>query len=70
MDGIRADAVLAANNPVDLPRFVHREIKTESPGGHKITSFVGTGTMFAQLNRPGRKVTYIGTSKLREGQSA
>jgi colicin import membrane protein len=60
LDGIRADAYAAGLNPVDLPMFQHREIKTESPGGHRVTSFVGTGTIFHQMSRPGRKVIGFG----------
>jgi hypothetical protein len=59
-DAIRADALQAGMNPVDLKPFEHREIRTESPGGHKITSFVGRGTIFAQLSRPVRHVKSIG----------
>jgi hypothetical protein len=70
MDGIRADAVQSATNPVGLEPFRHREIHSESAAGHKIVEFVGNGTMFKQLTRPGRYVGYIGTSKLRENQSA
>jgi hypothetical protein len=58
---IRADAVQAGTNPVGLPEFQHRKIVQESPGGHRITSFVGTGTIFKQLSRPVRHVAYIGT---------
>jgi hypothetical protein len=66
-DSIRADAVEASMNPTDMPRFVHREIKTESPGGHRITEFVGQGTVFGMLNRPGRRVTHIGFDPRRSG---
>jgi hypothetical protein len=59
-DSIRADALTAGLNPVGLPQFRYREIKTESPGGHKITSFVGNGSIFAQLSRPVRHVRSIG----------
>lgn len=53
---IRSDAYQAGLNPVGLPEFQHREIKTESPGGHRITTFVGNGTIFKQLSRPVRQV--------------
>lgn len=56
LDGIRADAYEAGLNPVDLPMFQHREIKTESPGGHRITSFVGTGTFAAMMARAPKRV--------------
>jgi hypothetical protein len=59
-DSIRADAVEASLSPTDMPLFQHREIKTESPGGHKITTFVGTGTIYQMLSRPSRYVTGIG----------
>jgi hypothetical protein len=58
---IRADAMAAGNNPIDLPLYQHREIVEESRGGHKITRFVGRGSIFAQLSRPVRHVTFIGT---------
>ena len=58
---IRADAYEAGMNPVDLPEFQHRKIVQESPGGHKITSFVGNGTIFKQMSRPVRHVAFIGT---------
>jgi hypothetical protein len=60
LDGIRADAYQAGLNPVHLPEFQHRKIVQESPGGHRITSFVGTGTIFKQMSRPVRHVAYIG----------
>jgi len=59
-DSIRADALQAGMSPVDLAPFQYREIRTESPGGHKITSFVGNGTIFKQLSRPVRHVKSIG----------
>jgi hypothetical protein len=58
---IRADAMQAGLNPVGLPLFQHREIVQESPGGHKIRSFVGNGTIFKQMSRPVRHVAFIGT---------
>jgi ribosomal protein S10 len=58
---IRSDATQAGLNPVGLPEFQHRAIVKESPGGHKITSWVGNGTIFKQLSRPVRRVAYIGT---------
>lgn len=60
LDEIRADAYEAGVRPVDLPIFQHREIKTESPGGHRITTFHGIGTIFKQLGRPARYVVGIG----------
>lgn len=56
LEGIRSDAYEAGMNPVDLPMFQHREIKTESPGGHRITSFVGTGTFAAMMARAPKRV--------------
>jgi hypothetical protein len=61
VDGIRSDAYQAGMNPVHLPEFQHRQIVQESPGGHRITSFVGTGTIFKQMSRPVRHVAFIGT---------
>ena len=61
MDGIRADALQAGINPVDMKPFEHRKIVEQSPGGHTITRFVGNGTIFKQLSRPVRHVGYIGT---------
>jgi hypothetical protein len=66
---IRADTLQAGLNPVDLKPFEHRMIKTESPGGHKITSFVGNGTIFKQMGRPPRYVKFIGGDD-RYGRSA
>jgi hypothetical protein len=57
---IRADAMQAGLNPVDLPMFEHRKIVKQSPGGHTITEFVGTGTIFKMMSRPVRHVSYIG----------
>jgi hypothetical protein len=58
---IRADAYQAGLNPVGLPEFQYREVTQEGPGGHKIKSFHGNGTIFKQLSRPVRHVAYIGT---------
>ncbi|WP_338689292.1 MULTISPECIES: hypothetical protein [Bradyrhizobium] len=57
LDSVRMDAYTAGMSPGDAPLFQYREIKTESPGGHRITSFVGNGTIFKQLARPVRMVT-------------
>jgi hypothetical protein len=62
LDSVRADTYEAALNPVGLAPFVHREIKSESSGGHKITQFVGNGTIFKQLCRPARYVTSLNIS--------
>jgi hypothetical protein len=59
-DAIRADAVAYGLNPPDLPPFQHREITETGPGGHKITRFVGNGSIFAQMTRPTRHVLSIG----------
>ncbi|WP_354106166.1 hypothetical protein [Bradyrhizobium sp. LB14.3] len=57
LDGIRADAYEAGLKPVDMQPYVFREVKTESPGGHRITSFVGSkGTFAGAMSRPVRKV--------------
>lgn len=60
-DEIRSDAVASSMNFDKAPEFVHREITQTSPTGHKMTSFVGRGTMFKQLTRPVRHIAYIGT---------
>lgn len=57
---IRADALQAGLNPPDLPPFQYREIKTESSAGHRISSFVGRGTIFKAMSRPIRFVESIG----------
>lgn len=61
-DSIRAEAYEAGISPVGMPLFQHREIKTMSPGGHHITTFVGNGTIFKQLTRPAKYVTGIGAN--------
>lgn len=60
LDSLRADAYEAGLNPVGMQPFQYREIKTESPGGHRITTFVGNGTIFKALSRPAKYVTGIG----------
>jgi hypothetical protein len=60
LDGIRADAMHAALHPVDLPEFQHRKITKTLPGGHQVTEFVGSGTIFKMLSRPVRHVVSIG----------
>jgi hypothetical protein len=58
---IRSDATEAAMSPVGMQPFVHREVTQTLPGGHRVTSFVGNGSIFAQLSRPVRQVGFIGT---------
>jgi hypothetical protein len=60
LDGIRADALQAGLKPVGLKEFEHRKIVKQMPGGHIMTEFVGTGTIFKMLSRPVRHVAYIG----------
>jgi hypothetical protein len=60
LDGIRADALQAGLNPVDLPMFQHRMITETLPGGHISRRFVGTGTFIKMMSRPVRHVAYIG----------
>jgi 8-oxo-dGTP pyrophosphatase MutT (NUDIX family) len=60
---IRADALQAGLNPVGLEPFQYREITQEGPGGHKVKTFHGNGTIFKQMARPVRHVGYIGTRK-------
>lgn len=43
-----------------MPQFQYRETTQESPGGHKIRSFHGNGTIFKQMSRPVRSVQRIG----------
>jgi len=69
LDQVRADAVAASMSPEGMPEFVHREVKSESPGGHKITTFVGTGSIYKQLSRRPKYVTSIG-GDYRYGRSA
>jgi hypothetical protein len=66
LEAIRADAVQAGLNPVHLKPFEHKEYTEESRAGHRVTKFLGTGTMFAQLSRPVRRVSYIGTRNLQQ----
>jgi len=54
LDNIRSDAMQAGNNPVGLPMFQYREITEVGPGGHRITRFVGNGSMLRQLSGPVR----------------
>jgi hypothetical protein len=58
---IRSDAYQAGLNPVGLEPFQYREMTQEMPGGHKVRTFHGNGTIFKQLSRPVRHVAYIGT---------
>jgi hypothetical protein len=55
-DQIRADTVEASMSPVDMPMFQHRMIEEVMPTGHISRRFVGNGTIFKQLGRPGRYV--------------
>jgi hypothetical protein len=57
---IRTDATQAGLNPVGLPEFQHRMITETLPGGHTSRRFVGNGTIFKQMTRPTRQVSYIG----------
>jgi hypothetical protein len=59
-DAIRADALQAGLNPVGLPDFKYREITETTRGGHRVTSFVGNGTIFKAMARPVKHVTSIG----------
>jgi hypothetical protein len=61
LDQIRSDAMQAGNSPVGLKPFEYREIVEETKGGHRITRFVGNGSIFKQLSRLVRNVAYIGT---------
>jgi hypothetical protein len=57
---IRADTVTASKSTVGMQPFQYREIVQESPGGHKIRSFHGNGTIFKQMSSPFRCVQSIG----------
>jgi hypothetical protein len=56
---IRADALQAGLNPVEMPRFTEREI-VDTSGVHKVVTFVGNGTMFGRMSRPAKKVIGFG----------
>lgn len=60
LDGIRSDAVQYGLNPPDLKPFEHKMITKAMDTGHIMRTFVGNGTIFAQLSRPVRRVTSIG----------
>lgn len=57
---IRADTVTASKSTVGMQPFQYRETVQESPGGHKIRSFMGNGTIFKQMSSPFRYVQSIG----------
>jgi len=55
--------VEASLNPVGLQPFQYREFVQESPGGHKIKTFVGNGTFIKAMARPVRHVAgFVRTS--------
>jgi hypothetical protein len=58
-DAIRSDAVAASMDTTEMPMFQHREVHTQSAAGHRITSFIGKGSIYKQLSRPARYVTAI-----------
>lgn len=58
---IRADAIIAARSPEDLPDGQLREIVTVDPTGRRISSFVGSGSFIDGLRSPGRIVRKINT---------
>jgi hypothetical protein len=47
-------------SPVGMPLFAHRKVTKRSPAGHEITEWIGNGTIFKQMSRPVRHVSYIG----------
>jgi hypothetical protein len=59
---IRADAYEAGMKPVGLPEFEHRKITKKGAGGHEITEFVGTGTIFRQMARTPRALRSLNTT--------
>ncbi|SHN69126.1 hypothetical protein [Bradyrhizobium erythrophlei] len=61
LDQIRHDAYAAGESVEGMKPFMHREIVEHGPGGHKVTRFIGRGSMFKQMTRPTRNVSYIGT---------
>jgi hypothetical protein len=65
---IRADALAAGKNPKGLPLFQWKEFVEDGPGGHRIRSFAGTGTIFAQMSPPVRRVMAIGPRRAAAGQ--
>jgi hypothetical protein len=60
IEQIRADCYAAGESTEGMQPFQHREITEVGPGGHRITRFVGNGSIFRQLSRPVRHVSYIG----------
>jgi hypothetical protein len=66
IEQIRADCFAAGENTEGMKPFQHREITEIGPGGHRITRFVGNGSIFAQLSRPVRHVSYIGTRNVNQ----
>jgi len=61
LDEIRSDAMAASMDTTGMPIFHHRKITKTMPGGHIVHEFIGNGTIFKQLSRPVRHVSYIGT---------
>jgi hypothetical protein len=59
LDQVRADAVAASMSPEGLAEFQHREVHSETRGGHKVVTFYGNGTFLKQLSRPRRFVSSI-----------
>lgn len=61
---VYADAMAAANNPVDLPDFALRAVtRVDSTTGQRMTNFYGKNTFISQLKRPSRRVANIGVRK-------
>lgn len=58
---IRADAVAESYLPTGMKEGQpHRPVFSTSTGGHKITTWVGNGTIFKAMSRPVRHVVGIG----------
>jgi hypothetical protein len=57
LDGIHEEARADALSTEGMAPLVHREITKTTPGGHKITEFVGNGTFIKQMSRPVRFVS-------------
>lgn len=63
MGQIRADAMQASLAPSDMKPGEHRMISQTMPTGHKVTTFVGAGTIFKQLSSQPRYVRRIGVPR-------
>ncbi|HEY0181249.1 MAG TPA: NUDIX domain-containing protein [Rhodopila sp.] len=60
---IYADALTAAQKPVNMPAGQMREVRRESETGHKITEFYGSESFIASMKPPSMFVTHINTGR-------